>query len=74
MMAFETRSGLYFATITSEALMTAIVAGAKAEIVDGLIGNRRGNDHAVADIDSNVGGRRAFANLDKLALDPIARA
>jgi hypothetical protein len=50
------------------------VADAKAEVVDSLVGYRGSNDHAVADIDPNMRGRRAFANLDDLALDLIARA
>ena len=55
--------------------MTAIASShAKAEVVDGLVGGRGSNDHTVADIDPNVGSRRAFANLDKLAFDLIARA
>src|SRR5262245_41127679 len=50
-----------------------LVALAQVELVDGLIGDRGGDDGAV-DVDLDVGGGRAPGDLDHAALQHVARA
>ena len=67
---------VYLATITSDALITANASSptARAEIVNRLIGDRRGHDNAAADIDADMGGRLALADRNDLTFELIARA
>src|SRR6476469_133269 len=49
-----------------------LAAGLDAEIVDRVIGDRRGDDLAAADIDADTRRRRAFLHFDDAALDLVA--
>src|SRR5258708_1265840 len=46
----------------------SLVPGLESEIGDGLIGDRCGDDRAVADVDQHMGGRGALLDVDDLAL------
>src|SRR4051794_16994128 len=52
----------------------SLVADGEAEIVDRLVGDRRGDDHAVADLDPDMRRRRAPPDFDDPALELIAGA
>src|SRR5258705_6417399 len=41
-----------------------LAAGLDAEVVDGLVGDRGGDDLAVADVDANMGSGRALRHFD----------
>src|SRR5271167_3902366 len=51
-----------------------IVADLQSEIVDGLVGDRRGDDHPAADIDTNMGRRLTLSDAHDLAFELIAGA
>jgi hypothetical protein len=49
-----------------------LAAGLDAEFVDGFVGDGRGDDLAVADIDADMRGGRALLDLDDGTLDLVA--
>jgi len=51
-----------------------IVTDPEAEIVDGLVGNRRGDDDSAANVDTNMCGCLTLGYCDNLALELIAGA
>src|SRR5208282_1685670 len=51
-----------------------IIADFKGEVVDGLVGDRRGDDHPAADVDTDMRGRLTFGYCDDLALELVAGA
>jgi hypothetical protein len=57
-------------------LITAngVVADGEREIVDGLIGDRRGDDYATANIDTHMRGRLTLRHPDDLAFELVAGA
>jgi hypothetical protein len=62
-------------TITSDALITANASSsAWSELVDCFIGNRRGDDHAAADVDADMRRRPTFRYGYDLALELVASA
>src|SRR5262249_22202965 len=51
-----------------------IVAGSEGEIVDRLVGDRRGDDDAAADVDTDMRCRLTFGDRDDLAFELVAGA
>src|SRR5271168_2189082 len=49
-----------------------VTLGLDAEVVDGLVGDRRRHDIAAADIDANMGGGRTLFHFEDGALDLVA--
>jgi len=51
-----------------------VIADLEREIVDGIVGDRRCDDHSGANVDANVSRRLALGNADNFAFELVACA